>query len=252
MSVSRELFNVNRDNKLPLYEQIAMNLRELILNENIKPGDTLPPELELAEYYGVSRLTVRKAMEELVRQKLLSKRQGIGTFVNKPTVTSIAPSKLSFTAQVLAIGREPGSLVISQSIKKVDAKISRLMQLPEKDPLVEIIRVRLADNVPILLEKTYFSAVLFPGLEKAENLSKNSLYDYLSKNYGMKITRIEQTLKPVLLTEYQAGYLQMEANTPSIMSESLSFTSDNRLIEYTVSFASAENCEFYFTFRRGE
>ena len=105
MTNLRELFRIDRESKLPLYEKIVINLRELIQSGALKPGEAIPPELSLVEYYGVSRLTIRKAIEELERSKLLIRRQGIGTFVNDPIVTSIAPGKLSFTDQVLSVGQ---------------------------------------------------------------------------------------------------------------------------------------------------
>ena len=96
--------------------QIERNLRDLIVNGHLKPGEAMPGEWDLADLYGVSRLTVRRALDELVRQNWLEKKHGVGTFVRQPTMATIAASKLSFTEQMRAIGREPSSKFISQHV----------------------------------------------------------------------------------------------------------------------------------------
>ena len=252
MTNPRELFRIDRESKLPLYEKIVINLRELIQSGMLKPGEAIPPELSLVEYYGVSRLTIRKAIDELERSKLLIRRQGIGTFVNDPVITSIAPSKLSFTDQVLSVGQKPSSKLISREIVEASQKIAQKLHLNENEPVVCIIRLRLADGVPILLETASYSQRLFPSLEFIEDFKDLSIYEFLSKEHGKKVTLIEQTLSPVLLSEEEAGYLSAAPGSASIHSESVAFSSDGQPIEYSFSVANGENCEFYFTFNKGE
>src|SRR5512139_2432558 len=107
--MNKELFKIDLKGRLPLYDQIERNLRDLIVNGHLKPGQAMPGEWELVELYGVSRLTVRRAVDELVRQNWLERKHGVGTFVRQPAMASIAASKLSFTQQMKAIGRRPGS-----------------------------------------------------------------------------------------------------------------------------------------------
>lgn len=250
MSVPKELFQVDRQSKLPLYDQIERNLCELIVSGRLKAGETVPSEWELAELYGVSRLTVRKALDELVHQRWLSKRQGVGTFVTKPSVTSIAPSKLSFTDQMIAIRRKPSSRLVSMGVETVNPKITSSLLLSQEDQVFCLTRVRLADNIPILLESAYLSVELFPGLETVEGLAESSLYNYLTTSYGVTVTRVEQTLKPVLLTEAQASHLQTKPGTPSIRSDIVAYTSGGDPIEYSMSVSNGDHSEFYFTFKR--
>ena len=87
------------------------------MSNQLQPGDTVPPEWELAELYGVSRLTVRRALDDLVRQDWLNRRQGVGTFVSRPAVTAISPSQLSFTQEMLAIGRRPSSRLLEKTCR---------------------------------------------------------------------------------------------------------------------------------------
>lgn len=247
-----ELFHIDRLDKLPLYEQIERNMRELILNNRLQPGEVVPPEWELANLYGVSRLTVRRALDELVRQDWLIRRHGVGTFVSRPAVASIAPHQLSFTREMLTIGRRPSSRLVSSQILPADAGTALRLSLEEGDPVTKISRVRLADEIPILFETAYLSSDRFPGLEAEPALIHGSLYDCLQNRYGLAVARVDQTLKAVLLDEFQAELLGVKPNTPSILTESQAYSAEGEVVEYSLSVANNQYSQFYFSFRRGE
>ncbi len=97
MTTDKDIFKIDHQSRLPLYDQIERNLRDLIINGKLNPGEMVPSEWELVELYSVSRLTVRKALDELVHQNWLERKHGVGTFVRQPTTASISASKLSFT-----------------------------------------------------------------------------------------------------------------------------------------------------------
>ncbi len=252
MADPKEIFKINRQSKLPLYDQIEQNFRELIVEGKLLPGEAVPSEWELSELFGVSRLTVRRALDNLSRQKWLNRRQGVGTFIAYPTVTSISPSKLSFTEQMRSIGRQPGSRLISLQVVPAKPEIANPLMLQEDDPVVEIARVRLADGEPILLETTYLSQVRFPGLELATELAEGSLYQYLSLHYQTTIIEMDQTLAPVLLTESEAQHLEAVPDTPAILSEIVAFSGEGDPVEFCWSVTSGDTSKFYFRFRRGE
>src|SRR4030065_951215 len=96
----KDVFEINRLDKAPLYDLIEQNMRELILRGQLNVGESVPSEWELANLYGVSRLTVRNALDNLTRQGWLIRRHGVGTFVANPNTTDIPPSQPSFTAQM--------------------------------------------------------------------------------------------------------------------------------------------------------
>jgi GntR family transcriptional regulator len=252
MDSRKELFRIDSRSKLPLYDQIERNLRDLIVNGQLQPGQMVPPEWDLSELYGVSRLTVRRALEDLVRQNWLERKHGVGTFVRQPTIASIADSKLSFTEQMRAIGRKPSSRQIGQRVVPATAKISRAIQIREGEPIFEITRVRLADEVPILLETSCVPHEKFPGLEDRSWSENDSLYKILSEDYGVSITGMDHTLKPVLLTETEALYLETKAGTPALLSEIVGFTREGAPVEYSWSFSNGDKSEFYFHFQRIE
>jgi len=252
MNTAKEIYKIDPHSKLPLYDQIERNLRDLIINGKLNPGEMMPSEWELVELYGVSRLTVRRALDELVRQNWLERKHGVGTFVRQPTTASISASKLSFTEQMRSIGRKPGSRLISQKTSPATAKIARLRRIQEAEPIIELTRVRLADDEPILLETSCLSLERFPSLTSYSWSEDESLYKILSEEYGVNVVGLDHTLKPVLLTETEAHYLQAKSGTPAILSEIVAFTKNNTPVEYVWSVSNGDKSEFYFHFQRIE
>jgi GntR family transcriptional regulator len=252
MTEPKDLYKINRNDKSPLYDLIEQNLRDLILRAQINIGDSIPSEWELADLYGVSRLTVRNALDNLTRQGWLIRRHGVGTFVAHPNITEISPSKLSFTEQMRAIGRKPSSRLISLKVVEAEAEVASMLNVDKSMPVVEIVRVRLADDEPILLETSYLSQKRFPGLEHASELTFNSLYEWLEVHFHTNVTMMDQTLEPVILKEDQARYLETQAGTPAILSKVRAYTNTAEPIEYSWSVTRGDQCRFYFSFRRGE
>jgi GntR family transcriptional regulator len=250
--MKKDLFKINLKSKLPLYDQIERNLRDLMVNGHLKPGEAMPGEWDLANLYGVSRLTVRRALDGLVRQNWLEKKHGVGTFVRQPTMASIAAGKLSFTEQMRSIGREPSSKFISQRVIATTDKIARALHIQEGDPIIEITRVRLADNVPILLETACLSTARFPTLESHDWSQDESLYKVLSDEYKINISAMDHTIKPVTLTETEARYLKAQAGAVALLSQIIAYTPDGIPVEYAWSVSNGDKSEFYFHFQRTE
>lgn len=122
----------------------------------------------MSEYYGASRLTVRRALDDLSREGWVRRRHGVGTFVGNPKSAQIAPSKLSFTQQMLAIGRIPSSQLLKVTIVPASAEVAASLNLKAETPVIGITRLRLSDGEPILLETACLQAERFPGLENVE------------------------------------------------------------------------------------
>jgi GntR family transcriptional regulator len=249
MTDLQELYKINRQEKAPLYDLIEQNLRELILRGQLNIGEAVPSEWALADLYGVSRLTVRNALDSLTRQGWLIRRHGVGTFVAHPNITEISPSKLSFTDQMRAIGRKPSSRLVSLQVVVADAEVANMLKLEQDKSAVEIVRVRLADEEPILLETSYLSQKRFPGLEHVTALANSSLYEWLGIHYQTNVTVMDQTLEPVLLKEDQARYLETLPGTPAVLSKVIAYNNTGELIEYSWSVTRGDKCCFYFSFQ---
>lgn len=248
----RDLFKINRQDRSPLYDLIEQNFREQVLAGQMKPGDLLPSEWELADLYGVSRLTVRHALDNLERQGWLDRRPGVGTFITHPSITRTAPSKLSFSQQMRALGHTPGSRQLHIQALSASPQVAYHLGLPENAPVIEILRVRLADGEPVMLEAAYLSQNRFPALTPEMDLSNASLYEFLKAHFQTNIAAVDQTLEPVLLTDFQAGQLEVPPGTPAMLSEVVAYTEDGDPVEYSWSVMRGDRCRFYFRFRRGD
>jgi GntR family transcriptional regulator len=251
MSNWKDLIKIDRQAKIPLYHQISQNLRELILDGQVQPGETVPSEWELSDLYGVSRLTVRRALDELAREGWLIRRHGVGTFVANPTVAQIVPGKLSFTQKMRRIGRTPSSRLVSMKVIPAADEVATYLRLEVDTPVTELVRVRLADGEPIMLETACLSQARFPDLTEA-NLGDGSLYEFLSDRYQVTVVAVDQTLQPILLTSQEAQLLDAEAGSPALLSEVVAFTEDDVPIEYSWSVTRGDKCKFYFRFWEGK
>ncbi len=250
MTEWKDLIKIDRQTKVPLYHQITQNCRDLIESGQVHPGEGLPSEWELSALYGVSRLTIRRAMDELVRSGLLNRRHGVGTFVASSTEAQILPSELSFTKNMQRIGRRPSSRVVSLQVVAATPEIAQQLDLQAGAPIFELVRVRLVDDEPLMLETSYLSNERFPDLTRAD-LNTGSLYDFLSKHYQVNVVALDQVLEPTLLTNREADLLNVKRRAPAILSEIVGFTADGAPIEYTWSVTCAGRGRFYFHFREG-
>ncbi len=212
----------------------------------------MPSEWELSAYYGASRLTVRRALDSLSREGWVRRRHGVGTFVANPRTTQIAPGKLSFTRQMLAIGRSPASQTVNVEVIPAAPDVAARLKIKPETPVVSITRLRLADGDPIMLETAMLPAERFPSLENMDNWTRGSLYETLETRYSTKVTLMDQTLEPILLDEKDALLLRARPNSPAIYSEVVSYAEDGSPIEYSWSVTPGERSRFFFSFQRSE
>ncbi|ASS91410.1 GntR family transcriptional regulator [Aeribacillus pallidus] len=175
---------LKQDDQIPLYIQLKESIRSSIINGQLKYGDKIPTELELSEEYKISRITVRKAILELVEEGYLVKRQGKGTFVNKRKIERKIVHFLSFTDACKANGLKASGKVIKKEIIQPTAKDKKMLQLDDGDALLFIQRVRYADDSPIMIENNYFSYKGYHYLLN-ENLD-GSIYKILEEKLNVK------------------------------------------------------------------
>ena len=170
---------LSAEDGLPLYLQLASLTRRCISSGLLKPGDQLPSEAELCRHFNISRSTVRQALKELEEQGLVLRRQGLGSFVAEPKLYRRSENIYSFTSEATAMGRKPGSRLLSFEIIRPSADIRRLMEL--RDESVEVYRftrIRLVDEMPLMLETSYYPCYIYPGLTR-ELVQTHSFYSLL-------------------------------------------------------------------------
>jgi GntR family transcriptional regulator len=194
-------------------------------------GDRVPAERELAAEWGVARMTLRRALDELVADGLIVRRQGYGTFVARPRMVHQL-SMHSFTDALRRQGREPSSRVLDFRRIRAGVGQARKLRLPVGDPIVRFTRLRLADGEPIGLETTCVPAALVPGLT-AEDLGK-SWYELLAREYELAIARGRSMMEPVLLGAREARILETTRGRPAFRIETTTCDASGAVIDFQV------------------
>jgi GntR family transcriptional regulator len=179
-------------------------------------GDRVPPERELAEMWGVARMTLRRALDELVAEGLIVRQQGRGTFVARPRMARHL-SMSSFTEEMSKQGRLASSRVIGFRRMRSGAGQARQLRIPVGDPIVKFSRLRLADGEPVCLETTFIAAALVPGLREAD--LSGSWYELLSTKYGIRNLQGTSMIEPAILGAHEAELLGTVTGNPAFRIE---------------------------------
>lgn len=220
----------------PLYRQLQRVLRSAIEHNVLVADEALPPERDLAEAYKVSRVTVRKALDGLVDARLLTRRQGAGTFVAARVEKNFATIS-SFTEDMLSRGRQPHSEWLSRSEGTVMPEESLALGLSPGSPVYRLSRIRYANGQSMALEH---ATVPRYSLESLESVG-DSLYEALGDD---RPVRVLQRLRAVLFTPEQAELLAVEPGSAGLEIERRGFAADGRTVEFTKSYYRGDAYDF--------
>ncbi|SDE92845.1 GntR family transcriptional regulator [Fontibacillus panacisegetis] len=204
---------LNPDHPEPLYIRLKKAILSAITNGLFSDGEKIPTEIELSERYKVSRITVRKAIEELAQEGFLIKRQGKGTFVTYSKIDRKIEHVIGFTAACEANGLASRSVVTHKEIIEATAKLEQDLQLGKGEKVIYIQRKRYAGDTPIMLENNYYPHSRFAFL--LDEPLQGSLYDLLRGKYGIDPNQPgETTLEIVLADEQKALLLETDIGKP--------------------------------------
>src|SRR5580698_10847296 len=223
---------------LPLYQQLQRALRQAIDNRTLAPDDALPAERDLAAEFGVSRITVRKALVGLVAEGLLVRRQGSGNFVSARVEKNFA-MLTSFSEDMRARGRTPRSVWLKRAAGTVTPEEALALRLSPGTPVFRFNRIRYADDAPMALEYATIVATALPSLEAVDA----SLYEALERA-GHRPVRALQRLRAVLITSDQADLLKAKAGDAGLLVERLGSLPDGRAIEFSQSYYRGDTYDF--------
>lgn len=204
------------EEKLPKYYLLKRDIVNKIELGEYQEGSLIESERELMEKYQFSRITVRKAIDELVNEGYLYRIQGKGTYVKGETESQNLFCLNSCTEDVKRLGRTPSKKTMKADRFPADAKRAKHLNIPIGDIVHMFGRVTYADQEPLNYTVTYLPEKVFPGLEQYD-LEKRSLYDIIEKDYNVRITKARRTIEAVLPDSVIAGYLQISANMPVIL-----------------------------------
>lgn len=237
-------FQISSETDKPLYEQLASYLQMQIRMGTMKPGDKMIPEEEIAKALGMSRTTVRQAMDRLSEQGLIQRYRRKGTFVTKPQLKRPINYLYNFTENMRGLGVNPTSRVISAAVENAAEEIAAHLQLPNSQMQVfHLVRLRCAEDDPILYENSYIPYYLCPGIEHID-FRVNSLYHILSAQYGLNLYHATETIEAICISEQDAELLQCDDNSPGYRITRISNLDTGYIFEYTSSVTLAERCVF--------
>jgi GntR family transcriptional regulator len=207
--------------------------RVLDLIEQLAVGDAIPSERQLSSNLGVSRLTVRAALDDLVREGMLIRRRGSGTFVSEPKIAQEL-TMTSFTEDMRRRGMVPASRTLDLRAVPAGAHLGRLLKVSPSEPVVVIVRLRLADRETMAIETLHVRQSLIPGLTAAD-LEQYSFYELLEDSYGIVIASGMQTIEPTVTNEEESAALGVPLHSPAFLFERTTQTRSGEVVEYVRS-----------------
>jgi GntR family transcriptional regulator len=210
---------------IPRYYQLKEILEKRIQSGEFQSGDQFPTDEQLCQEYNLSRGTVRRAVEMLIDAGLLRREQGRGTFLNSPQLSPVFFRLANFDEEMKARGWQPSTKLITLREFPASAEIAKHLQIPVGEKTIEIIRLRLADGKPVAFETRYLSYKTCPQLME-EDLENQSIHSLLLDKYNIPLIRAIYTIEARVLSQKEAGYLQVEPGSAGFAVERMTYSSN--------------------------
>jgi len=203
------------------------------LIERLGAGSAIPSERQLSTDLGVSRLTVRAALDDLVREGFLVRRRGSGTFVREPKIAQEL-TMTSFSEDMRRRGMKPGSKTLALKQTLAGAYLGRCLHVSPSEKILVVTRLRLADGSPMAIETLHVRESLVPGLSRRD-LEDTSFYELLSQRYGVTIASGIQTIEPTVTNEEESAAMDLTLHAPAFLFERTSRSENDEIVEFVRS-----------------
>lgn len=220
---------LDKGSHIPLYLQLTAQLIEKIEQGELKPGDKIASEREMAEMLNVSRITARLAIQEMLKSGLVYREQGRGTFVAESKMRNVQ-GFTSFTEDMRKRGLKPGSQIVTQEIVAVDEALARTLHMEPGEAALHLVRLRLANDRPVALQSAYLPLRLCAGLEN-ESLTDQSLFDVLRQKYYVYPAWTEAAVEAAAALPEEAHLLGLKAGDPVLVVRGLTFNESFEVVE---------------------
>lgn len=236
--------SLDHESFVPLYHQLKEIIEHAIDSGKWKPEDKILSENEFKKIYDISRNTIQKAVDELVQEGVLERRQGRGTFVSKPKINQPLTGFYSFSKVISSQGMVSKDIILEIKTEHANYNLAKKLQIENDDEVISLKRLRTANGEPIILETSYLPKRLVSDLTK-EDLDMYSLYELLEKKHDIFVVKAKETFKPVLVRPDENELLQVEVGSPGLLLDRIASDSEGNVIEYCRSIVRGDRCRFY-------
>lgn len=245
----RAITRVDRDSPLPLYYQVMQILLQQIESGQLAPGDTLPGEKELQELFGVSRITIRRALSELASEGYVSRHSGRGTFVQPPKLQDHSKRLGGLMEELTEQGYAVESTVLQYEVRPASPYVAQKLGVDEGVPVLHFGRMVRADGEPIAMATAFLNVdddVHFT----LEELNSESIFDLLENKYGIIPGRVDKTIEAAAALEEEAHLLDVAPNAPMLLTRLVVYDEQGRRLAYVKSVYRGDRYKYGITLTR--
>lgn len=226
------LRGTDRNADSPLWLQVKQSLSSMIRDEGLSEHDRLPSEAELCQYFDVSRTVIREALAQMVNEGMIYRLQGRGAFVRgRRDEQSFVGSTVGFSGELEEKRRTVTRQVLRQAVVLPTPRMQRFLQIGADEPVVAIDRVMSVEGLPRAIVRWAMLERMVPGLDGLP-LQNRSLYDTISRQYGVRLVRAERWIEAVSLSQVEAGQLGVSPGKAALCIESVGSSASQSAIEY--------------------
>jgi len=237
---------LDRELPIPLYYELYKELKKQIMNAALKPGDAMPSEYSFCEDLEISRLTVRKALEELSREGLITRTRGRGTFVAQNKQEENLTELQGFTDEVKAQGHKTNSKVLENRLIEPPPEVVKAFEISEDTPVIFLKRLRMVDNAPMAVESAYFNNSVNPRMLKIlqMDMGTKSIYSFFRERLGIILEYADEVIEVSKPIEEDRNLLKMKQHDCGVLRRRFTYLPEGRCLEYVISLYRGDKYKF--------
>ena len=227
-----------------LHHSLGHIIRGKIQSGEWASGERIPSEREMMAIFNISRATVRQGIDNLVKEGILQRVQGKGTYVAPPKIEQGVLRLMEFSDLIKRNGLRPGARLIAKDVIAPPPNVSRVLALPEGQLVTWFQRLLLVNEAPILLEASYFPCNLFPNAFRLRD-DAIDLHQFTYARHAVKVTCARETFEPVILEENEAQLLGSARGFPALWIEHVAYDGNAKPVAYVTGLMRGDRCRFY-------